>query len=170
MGRCRSDRSWVPDEQKVTSTTGGTRRRRPVHLLAGIVVVLVAGASCESTPVDRSEVIASVNQSRSEQGLKPLRENVELDQKADAWAQHLRDVCDLSHSTLSDGAPSTWLKLGENVGYGGTIAVIHEAYLNSPGHRANIMDPTFTQVGAAAVWGDCQGQHRVFTVQEFMHG
>jgi uncharacterized protein YkwD len=71
---------------------------------------------------------------------------------------------------LSDGAPSTWLKLGENVGYGGTIAAIHEAYLNSPGHRANIMDPTFTEIGAAAVWGDCEGQHRVFTVQEFMHG
>lgn len=170
MVRTPSDRSWVPDEQRITSTTGGTRRRRPAHLLAGIVIILVAGGGCESTPIERSEVIARVNQSRSEQGLGPLRENIQLDQKADAWAQHLRDVCDLSHSKLSDGAPSTWLKLGENVGYGGTIAAIHEAYLNSPGHRANIMDPTFTQIGAAAVWGDCEGQHRVFTVQEFMHG
>ncbi len=100
--------------------------------------------------------------------MAPLKENVQLDMKADDWAKHLRDVCDLSHSRLADSAPNEWTKLGENVGYGGTIAIVHEAYLNSPGHRANIMDPGFTQMGAAAVWGDCNGQHRVFTVQEFM--
>lgn len=130
---------------------------------------LVASA-CESTPADRNEVIAAVNASRKAAGLRPLMENVTLDRKADAWAQRLRDVCSLSHSTLSDGAPDDWMKLGENVGYGGTIAQVHDAYMKSPGHRANILDPSFTAMGAAAVWGDCpDGTHRVFTVQEFMH-
>lgn len=137
--------------------------------MLGLLILPLVGASCESTTIERNQVIRLVNQSRAEQGLPALTENVKLDMKADAWAKHLRDVCDLSHSHLSDGAPDEWMKLGENVGYGGTIDQVHTAYLNSPGHRANIMDPAFTQMGAAAVWGDCpDGSHRVFTVQEFM--
>jgi len=168
MSSRRPDTDFVPDESSITRLAGGIRRRRPTLLLAGILAIACFGVGCETNAPDRLEVIASVNQSRAEQGLPPVRENVQLDQKADAWAQHLRDVCDLSHSKLADGAPSNWQKLGENVGYGGTIAIVHQAYLNSPGHRANIMDPSFTQMGAAAVWGDCDGQHRVFTVHEFM--
>ena len=114
-------------------------------------------------------MIADINASRAASGLPRLRENFTLDKKADDWAKHLRDVCDLSHSRLSDGAPNEWVKLGENVGYGGSIDQVHEAYMNSPGHRANILDPSYQSVGSAAVWGDCpDGTHRVFTVQEFM--
>ena len=111
--------------------------------LAGLLLVGTLTSACESTPADRTAVIDYVNASRAKAGLPPLRENVTLDRKADAWAQHLRDVCDLSHSKLSDGAPSDWMKLGENVGYGGTIDQVHVAYMNSPGHRANILDSDF---------------------------
>jgi len=146
-------------------------RRRPTRLVAALLslaVVMGATAGCESTEQERNEVINLVNASRADAGLNKLTPNVTLSLKADEWAKKLRDACALSHSKLSDGAPKQWLKLGENVGYGGTIAQIHEAYLNSPGHRANIMDPAYTSIGAAAVWGDCEGQHRVFTVQVFM--
>jgi uncharacterized protein YkwD len=152
-----------------TSSTSGERRhlRRIVYALVGALLVLTL-AGCESTQADREQVLDLVNQSRAQNGLPALRENFELDVKADNWAQHLRNVCALSHSTLSDGAPPSWRKLGENVGYGGDIGQVHTAYMNSPGHRANILDPGFTQIGTAAVWGDCDGFHRVFTVQEFM--
>jgi len=133
-----------------------------------LLCTVVGATACESTPAERNAVIGLVNLSRSEAGLKGLTENTQLDIKADAWARHLRDVCTLSHSHLQDGAPKEWMKLGENVGYGGAIDQVHTAYLNSPGHRANIMDPTFKAIGAAAVWGDCDGEHRVFTVQVFM--
>lgn len=141
---------------------------RAVTAFAALFLLLGSSTGCESITAEKSEVIALVNRSRAEQGLSQLRPNVTLDIKADAWAQRLRDACALSHSRLKDGAPKQWLKLGENVGYGGTIGQIHEAYLNSPGHRANIMDPAFTSMGAAAVWGTCDGQRRVFTVQVFM--
>ncbi len=125
-------------------------------------------ASCESTDAERAEVLALINSSRASAGLAPLADSMTLDIKADAWAQKLRDECRLSHSTLSNGAPSNWKKLGENVGYGGSIGQVHSAYLNSSGHRANIMDPSFNEAGTAAVWGTCNGQQRVFTVQVFM--
>jgi uncharacterized protein YkwD len=151
-----------------TSSTGQRRRLRRIAcgLVGALLVITLAG--CESTQQDREHVLDDINQSRSESGLPALRENYVLDVKADNWAQHLRNVCALSHSTLSDGAPPSWRKLGENVGYGGDIDQVHTAYLNSPGHRANILDPGFTQVGTAAVWGTCDGMRRVFTVQEFM--
>lgn len=156
-------------ERILTSRHGGTSRLRGPLVVAVLMVTIGALAGCESTPADRNEVIAHINASRQAAGLKPLREHITLDQKADRWAQTLRDRCDLSHSKLSDGAPPEWLKLGENVGYGGTIRQVHDAYMNSPGHRANILDPAFQWVGAAAVWGTCpDGTRRVFTVQVFM--
>ncbi len=154
------------------SSRGGKLGTRTKTLVAVVLLICLgtAATSCETTNADREQVIADVNASRAQAGLPPLKENLALDIKADTWARHLRDVCALSHSVLSDGAPSNWMKLGENVGYGGSIDQVHTAYMNSPGHRANILDPTFTSMGAAAVWGTCpDGTYRVFTVQEFMH-
>ena len=139
-------------------------------MLVALAVSLLSGAltSCESTKSELDAVRNMVNDSRVAAGLPALRENVTLDLKADAWALGMRDQCRIWHSTLSDGAPSNWRKLGENVGMGGAIDQVHEAYLNSPGHRANIMDPEFTQIGTAAVWGECRGYRTIFTVHVFM--
>lgn len=146
------------------------RSRSLLTIAAMLAVLLGSGilAGCESTPVDRAAVIDAVNASRSANGLPALVENGILDLKADRWAQQMRDACEISHSTLRDGAPPNWRKLGENVGRGGAIEVVHEAYMNSPGHKANILDPAFNQMGAAAVWGDCAGARTVFTVHVFM--
>lgn len=148
-------------------------RGRSVAAVFALLALVLAGSfvsACESTQPDRAEVINSVNASRAAAGLPALVENVSLDMKADSWAQRMRDVCEISHSNLRDGAPANWRKLGENVGRGGTIAVVHDAYMNSPGHKANILDPAFNQMGAAAVWGECNGALTVFTVHVFMKG
>jgi uncharacterized protein YkwD len=139
-------------------------------VLAALAVALLSGTltSCESTKAELDAVRNEVNASRAAAGLGPLRENSTLDVKADAWAQGMRDQCRIWHSTLSNGAPPEWRKLGENVGMGGSIDQVHTAYLNSPGHRANILDPAFTQIGTAAVWGTCRGYRTVFTVHVFM--
>jgi uncharacterized protein YkwD len=147
------------------------RPQRNRRLLAAALALIVSAGvltSCESTDAERAQVLSLINSSRAAAGLAPVADSLTLDMKADAWAQKLRDECALSHSRLADGAPSNWQKLGENVGYGGSISQVHTAYLNSPGHRANIMDPAFNEAGTAAVWGTCSGQQRVFTVQVFM--
>lgn len=145
-------------------------RSRTSLLIAALALVLCAGVltSCETTDADRHAVINGVNAARAAAGMHPVVENATLDMKADAWAQVLRGECGLRHSRLADGAPREWRKLGENVGMGGTIDQIQVAYMNSPGHRANILDRSFTQMGAAAVWGNCGGVRKVFTVQVFM--
>ena len=141
---------------------------RFIMVLLALTVGAVTLSSCESTESDRLAVIGAVNWTRAQNGLPTLSEHVTLNMKADAWAVQLRDECNIRHSTLSDGAPPEWRKLGENVGRGGNIEQVHTAYLNSPGHRANILDRSFTSMGAGAVWGTCNGQRTVFTVQVFM--
>jgi len=147
-------------------------RRLLTSLVAVVAATLLSGAltSCESTGPERDAVRNAINASRAEAGLPGVRENVTLDIKADKWAQTLRDNCRIWHSNLADGAPKEWRKLGENVGMGGSIDQIHVAYMNSPGHKANVLDPSFNQVGTAAVWGQCNGYRTVFTVHVFMKG
>lgn len=162
-----------PETSHLPNTGPRRSRSRGFLAIAAILVACLGSGlltSCESTKPDRDAVINAVNASRKAAGLAPLVENVTLDIKADSWAQHMRNVCDISHSVLREGAPANWKKLGENVGRGGTIAVVHDAYMNSPGHRANILDPAFNQMGAAAVWGNCKGARTVFTVHVFMKG
>jgi len=164
--------TWTIDRAR-SPRVGATRHRRTFSLLAAVLTVtLLSGVltSCETTPGERAAVINAINQSRAQHGLPALRENGALNNKADAWARTMRDQCRIWHSRLSDGAPGGWRKLGENVGRGGSIQTVHVAYMNSSGHRRNILDRSFNQVGAGAVWGDCGGRRTVFTVQVFMQG
>ena len=139
--------------------------------MGALLAVSVMGGlltSCETTAADRRAVVDAINFSRARAGIHGLREHPDLNHKASMWASRMRDRCQISHSRLADGAPAGWRKLGENVGRGGSVGAVHNAYLNSPGHRANIMDRAYTHVGAGAVWGNCNGRRTVFTVQVFM--
>lgn len=152
--------------------TTRVRRRRPLGaVLASVLAVLLLSGlltSCETTDADRNAVVDQINASRAAAGLGAVRQNDSLNIKADKWAVAMRDRCQISHSTLSDGAPANWRKLGENVGRGGSTEQVHVAYMNSAGHRANILDGSYNFVGAGVVWGTCGGQRTVFTVQVFM--
>jgi uncharacterized protein YkwD len=147
------------------------RRRRASGVVAALIAVsMLSGVltSCETTAADRRAVVGAINHSRAQHGLPALRENGQLNHKASQWASTMRDQCRIWHSRLADGAPSNWRKLGENVGRGGSIGAVHTAYMNSPGHRANILDRSYNQVGTGAVWGTCNGRRTVFTVHVFM--
>lgn len=46
-----------------------------------------------------------------------------------------------------------WIRLGENVGYGGdSVAGLHQKFMDSPRHRENILNPGFTLAGVGVVW------------------
>jgi uncharacterized protein YkwD len=152
---------------RATTTEGARQRRvrrmvRVVALTLGLFVLAGATTAC-NTP-QQEQVGALINRSRSSRGLNQLSMNLELTTKAQGWAQTLAGRCSLSHSNLASGISYNWRALGENVGYGGSIAQIHTAYLNSPGHKANILDRRWTHMGTGVAYG-CG---RTFTVQVFM--
>ena len=71
--------------------------------------------------------------------------------KARAWSAGMADAGRIWHSTLSDGVTADWKKLGENVGMGGSVDGLHTAFVNSPHHYENLVDPAFEYVGIGVV-------------------
>jgi uncharacterized protein YkwD len=60
--------------------------------------------------------------------------------------------------------PPGWTKLGENVGRGPSIDAVYDGFLQSPAHRANLLDSAFNWVGTGtAVAAD----GTVYVVQVF---
>lgn len=143
----------------------GTNRARALRLAIATLMVLLMGTtltSCRSS--EQARVAELVNQTRAQYGRSALRDNLQLDEKAQAWAEHLARNNTLAHSNLPSGITYQWRSLAENVGYGGSVEQVHQAYLNSAGHRANILDPRWNYMGTGVAW---RGS-RVFTVQVFM--
>jgi uncharacterized protein YkwD len=65
---------------------------------------------------------------------------------------------------LTAGLNFNWRVLGENVGYGGSVASVCDAFLKSATHRANVLDRRFTLVGVGVA---LDGQGRTFVVEQF---
>ena len=106
-----------------------------------------------------------VNQARANEGLSPLR----LDERLSNIARHKsRDMMDrqyFSHESPVYGNPFEMLtsfgvkyrRAGENIAKGQqTAARVVSAWLKSPGHRDNILDPSYNLLGMGLVW-DKQG-------------
>ena len=104
----------------------------------------------------RREDIANVNQARATAGLKALVEETRLMRCAQDWCERLCREGFFSHvgpdgSTLGSRLQTggyVYRSAGENIarGYTGPRAV-HLAWMDSPGHRANIVSPYYTQIG-----------------------
>ena len=68
----------------------------------------------------------------------------------------------ITHNT-SIGSQVTASRLSENVGMGGSIDIVHQGFLNSPGHRANMVDTRVNAVGVGVAWAN----GKVYVVQDY---
>jgi hypothetical protein len=141
-------------------------------MLAAWTLILAAlvPASASASVAEESSFIAQVNATRTARGLQPLQLDIQLTNLARGWAGSMRDgVCGagsfICHaSPISAGVTHPWVKLGENVGTGPDVGSIMKAFIASPGHYANIVDPEFTHIGVGVVWDG----NRMFTTHRFM--
>ena len=106
------------------------------------------------------EVVRLVNEERAKNGLKPLQENWELSRVARYKSQDMVDNRYFSHTSPTYGTPFQMIKAfgltyrtaGENIAYGQrTPQAVVSAWMNSSGHRANILNPSHTQIGVGYV-------------------
>lgn len=119
--------------------------------LAAVSLVATEAASAD-TGSDELDLAARINGVRAARGLAPLAVKGELFDVARAWSGRMADAGAISHNpSLAAEAPSTWTRLGENVGTGADVAELFQAFLNSPSHYANIVDPGFDSVGVGVV-------------------
>lgn len=116
--------------------------------------------------VDRSvtayeaEVVRLVNEIRQQNGLRPLTANWELSRVARYKSQDMVDNRYFSHTSPTYGTPFQMIKAfgisyrtaGENIAYGyATPQAVVDGWMNSSGHRANILNASYTQIGVGYV-------------------
>jgi serralysin len=157
--------------------------KRRFAALAGVGLSALLLAGC-MTP-DESHALQVINHDRAVNGVYGLGENFALNDKAQRWADWLAQrsggtcsMATLSHSNLADGAPAGWRMLGENVGCRvapGTVAdavgPLQTSFMNSPGHRANILNGNFNTGGIGFSWvpaaNGMPNWYAIYEVQEF---
>ena len=101
----------------------------------------------EVDPVAADGFVALINRDRSAEGLSTLATYWDLEDDALAHTERMIDAGHIYHNpNLADVAGPVWSRLGENVGVGGTVETLHQAFMNSPGHRANVLGD-YTHVG-----------------------
>lgn len=119
-------------------------------------------------------VIQLVNQERTKDGLPPLTANWELSRVARYKSMDMRDNHYFSHTSPLYGTPFTMIKnfgisfsaAGENIAAGqATPQSVVQAWMNSPGHRANILSKTYTQIGVGYAQG---GSYQCYWSQMFI--
>jgi uncharacterized protein YkwD len=102
------------------------------------------------------KVLELTNIERAKQGLAPLKGNKELNYAADKYAELMSDKNYFSHTGPDGSSPWDRMKkvgfdaqtMGENIAAGQrTPEEVVEAWMNSPGHRANILNRNYTQLG-----------------------
>lgn len=106
------------------------------------------------------EVIRLVNEIRAQNGLSALTYNWELSRVARYKSQDMVDNRYFSHTSPTYGTPFQMIRsfglsyrsAGENIAYGQrTPQAVVNAWMNSSGHRANILSSSYTQIGVGYV-------------------
>jgi uncharacterized protein YkwD len=125
------------------------------------------------------EIVALTNIERVKHGLSPLRVNSTLTQIALAKAKDMIDKQYFEHVSpdgtdigkLAQQYGYAYVHIGENLALGDFASSSHvvNGWMDSPGHRANILGSDFVEIGVSAVRGMWQGRMVWWSVQEFGH-
>jgi uncharacterized protein YkwD len=121
--------------------------------------------------------IDQTNSQRQDSGLPALTENEKLDAAAMIKAQDMFQKKYFAHESPSGAGPSDlaegvnydYLAIGENLALGNfkDDEVLVQAWMDSPGHRANILNKKYKEIGVAVLKGTYEGETTWIAVQEF---
>lgn len=126
--------------------------------------------------VNRIALLNLTNQERQNINLNFLREDQQLDEAAYLKAQDMLENDYFAHTSPSGISPWYWLdKVGYDYQYAGeNLAIdfldseeLYSAWINSPSHKANIVNPNYQDIGIAVVTGEFQGRETTVVVQFF---
>lgn len=128
----------------------------------------------EGPTAEARELLERVNAARAEAGLPALNYDKAVENVAMIKAKDMRDNNYFAHESPTYGEPHEmltqfgikWTYSGENIAAGqNTVSAVHAAWMNSPGHRSNILNKNYTHVGFGYVTG---GSYRSYWVQMFI--
>jgi len=113
-----------------------------------------AGATAAWANASPSSYASKLNTERASHGLAPLRISGDLVAIAQQWSAHMASSHGLAHNPGLTSLVHNWRAVGENVGEGPTIEDLDSAFMNSAEHRANILDPSYTEFGVGYSMSD----------------
>lgn len=123
-------------------------------------------------PNYETEMLQMINAERQKRGLKPLVADPEMLPVARAHSQDMFAKGYFAHDDLNGKDPFDRMRAanihfataGENLALAQTVEIAHVNLMNSPGHRANILNPSFGRVGIGILDG---GFYGLMISQEF---
>jgi len=158
---------------------------------AGIILVVLVivggalGATVYRLALERSSFLASVlpavlvdlaNEDRTKLALASLTVNPMLEEAAHLKAEHMAENGYFAHESPDGKTPWFWFAeagyvfvyAGENLAINfDDSAAVNSAWMSSPGHRANILNGHYTEIGIATAKGQYEGRETTFAVQLF---
>lgn len=130
-------------------------------------------STSNGTAAEKQEAFTLLNKDRAANGLPALTLNSKLTSLADDYAADMIKRSYFSHYNPEgespfdrmDKAGITYTSAGENLAINTSVAAAQTAFMNSSGHRANILNSSFTEVGIGVVHSS---DGSVYVVQEFI--
>jgi uncharacterized protein YkwD len=147
MGKTVSETVAMPAQRVIAFFTS----------LALVVAVFVLGAATArpaGASSTESAVTSKINSARATHSRHRLTTRSDLVAVARGQAQRMAARNTLYHNPSLAQQVRNFRWVGENVGYGPGVSQVHVAFMASAGHRANILDRDYTEVGVGAVWAN----------------
>ncbi|WP_088185946.1 CAP domain-containing protein [Desulfosporosinus sp. FKA] len=122
---------------------------------------------------DEQQMVDMINQERAAAGVAPLKVDFRLVSVGQAKADDMKANNYFDHTSPTYGSPWAMMQevgltvgwAGENIAGNDSVSGAMAAFMQSPGHKANILDPRFTHVGVGIAYGSAYGN---LYVQEFL--
>jgi len=131
----------------------------------------------EQSFLTRAGIINFTNIERAKAGLPPLQENAKLNVSSDIKAKDMLDKQYFAHkspsgvgvSDLAEKVGYEFILVGENLALGNfkDDQDLVQSWMNSPGHRANILNTKYKDIGVSVIKGKYEGRNTWFAVQHF---
>jgi uncharacterized protein YkwD len=123
-------------------------------ILSVLAPVAVATEASSAASIE-AEIVRLTNVERARKGLRPVQANTLLNTAAVRHAANMARQNRMSHvldgkdpSERLQDAGYAWQMYGENVAYGfPDAAAVVKGWMNSPGHRRNLLNPDVTEIG-----------------------
>jgi uncharacterized protein YkwD len=154
----------------------------PAVLLAAILAaVFVHPAQATSAPepasrhslqgisdITADSILAGMNEYRAKHLLEPLRSELRLTSAAEDRMRDMEDLGYWGHQSPEGRSPFFWVRyrsyrftmVGENLARGyETASVLMDSWMDSPGHRDNILEVQYRDVGIAIIDGATTGRY-----------
>ena len=159
----------TPSKPAVPSTPASPdQSKQPGNSNPSAEVPLPSGLTAEE-----KEMVQLVNQERASRGLQPLQVDMNIVKTARVKAQDMVNNSYFSHTSPTYGSPFQMMDTfgihyraaAENIAQNRSVSAAHASFMGSSGHKANILNATYTHVGLAVVDG---GPHGKTFVQMFV--